>query len=311
MVVNLSTTICGVKLRNPTVLPAGILGVTAASLRRIALSGAGAVTTKSIGPEKREGHRNPVVVEVEGGLLNAVGLSCPSLDESIEFLREAVETTKAPVIASFYGRSVEEFGVVAQRISEARPALIEANISCPNIEDEFGKPFALDCGLAAKVTETVKDNSRIPLIVKLSPNVPDIKAIAEAVEEAGADAISAINTLGPGMKINIWNAMPVLSHKVGGLSGPAVKSIAVRCVYDIYESVDIPVIGVGGVSAPEDVVEMLMAGASAVGVGTAVWKEGEGIFKKISAGLKDFMEKEGYQSIDELVGLAHREECAP
>ena len=302
---DISTTLCGVKLKNPTVLPAGILGVTAASLARAASSGAGAVTTKSIGPEKRAGHRNPVVVEVEGGLLNAVGLSCPSLDESVESLKKSVKESSAPVIASFYGHTIEEFGLVAERISAAKPALIEANISCPNIEDEFGKPFATDPVLAAKVVLEIKNKSKFPLIVKLSPNVADIKLIAKSVEEAGADAIAAINTLGPGMYIDVKTRKPVLTNKRGGMSGPATKPIAVRCVYDIYEIVDIPIVGMGGVSSSEDAVEMMLAGATAVGVGTAVWKEGLDVFGKIAAGLNSYMKENKMKKIAELIGAAH------
>ncbi|MFZ2456511.1 MAG: dihydroorotate dehydrogenase [Candidatus Altiarchaeia archaeon] len=302
---DLSTDICGVRLKNPTVLPAGILGVTAASLAAVSSSGAGAVTTKSIGPEKRAGHINPVVVEVNGSLLNAVGLSCPSLDESIESLKKAVKEAKTPVIASFYGRTVEEFGMVAERISEAKPALIEANISCPNIEDDFGKPFGTSCVLAAKVVAGIKNKSRIPLIVKLSPNVSDIKGIASAVEEAGADCIAAINTVGPGMYIDVASAAPVLSNRAGGMSGPAIRPIAVRCVYDIYETVDIPILGMGGVSSGRDATEMLMAGASAVGIGTAVWKNGLGVFSNVCRELEALMKTNGYASLKELIGIIH------
>jgi dihydroorotate dehydrogenase (NAD+) catalytic subunit len=302
---DISTTVCGVKLKNPTVLPAGILGVTASSLVRVASSGAGAVTTKSIGPEKREGHRNPVVVEVEGGLLNAVGLSCPSLEESVESLKTSVKESKAPVIASFYGRTVKEYGLVAKKISEAKPAFIEANISCPNMEDELGKPFSTDSNLAAEITSLVKSKSKIPLIVKLTPNVSDIKSIATAVELAGADAIAAINTVGPGMAIDICSGKPVLTHRRGGMSGPAIKPVAVRCVYDIYETVDIPIIGMGGIGSWRDAVEIMMAGASAVGIGTAVWKEGIDVFAQVSSGLKTFMEENNYKDLSEIIGLAH------
>jgi dihydroorotate dehydrogenase (NAD+) catalytic subunit len=304
--IDLSTEICGVRFRNPTVLPAGILGVTSASLIAVSSFGAGAVTTKSIGPEKRAGHNNPVVVEVDGSLLNAVGLSCPSLDESVESLKKAVKDAKVPVIASFYGRTVEEFGSVAERISEAKPALIEANISCPNIEDDYGKPFGTSCDLAAKVTSMIKEKSRIPLIVKLSPNVSDIKGIASAVEGAGADCIAAINTVGPGMYIDIASCKPVLSNRTGGMSGPAIRPIAVRCVYDISGTVDIPVIGMGGVSSGRDAVEMLFAGASAVGIGTAVWKKGPGVFGQVCAELEKYMKANGYASLKELIGTVHQ-----
>ncbi len=303
--VDLSASLSGIRFKNPTVLPAGILGVTASSLARAASMGAGAVTTKSVGPERREGHKNPVVVEVDGSLLNAVGLSCPGLDESVEELKKAVKAAHVPLIASFYGRTVEEFGLVAERISEAKPDFIEANISCPNIEDEYGKPFGTSCELAAKVVSEVKDVSRIPLIVKLTPNVSDIKSIALSVEEAGADCISAVNTVGPGMYIDVRSAKPVLSNRAGGLSGPAIRPIAVRCVYDIYEVVDVPIIGMGGVSSGRDVAEMLLAGASAVGIGTAVWKRGVGVFKEVCSELEKVMDERGDGSLSDLIGKAH------
>ncbi|MBN2251429.1 MAG: dihydroorotate dehydrogenase [Candidatus Altiarchaeota archaeon] len=302
---DISTSICGVRMGNPTVLAAGILGVTAASLARAAAEGAGAVTTKSIGPVKREGHANPVVVDVGCGLLNAVGLSCPMLDESLQELSLAKKQLKAPVIASFYGRNVEEFGTVAEKISAAKPDLLEANISCPNIEDEFGKPFSADPCIAGRVTERIKEATKIPLIVKLTPNVSDIKKIALSVEESGADCIAAINTLGPGMAIDVDSGKPVLSNKVGGLSGPAIKPIAVRCVYDISETVEIPVIGIGGIQEPSDVVEMLMAGASAVGVGTAVWGKGCGVFRELCAGLLGYMEEKGHRNLEDIIYKAH------
>ncbi|MBN2013832.1 MAG: dihydroorotate dehydrogenase [Candidatus Altiarchaeota archaeon] len=303
--VDISTSLLGVRLRNPTVLASGILGVTASSLKRVAEAGAGAVTMKSIGPERREGHPTPVVVEVTSGLLNAVGLSCPSPDESLEELRKAVKEIKAPVIASFYGRTVKEFGEVAERISEAKPAFIEANISCPNMESEYGKPFGTDPEVTGKITEKVKNKTRIPLIVKLTPNVLDIASIAKAAESAGADIISAINSYGPGMAINIETAKPILSNKFGGMSGSAIKPLAVRCVYEIYEAVNIPIIGVGGIQTGRDAVEMMMAGATAVGVGTAVMNRDLKVFSEICGELEGFMEEWGYSKIDELRGKAH------
>lgn len=302
---DISTKICSVRLRNPTVLPAGILGVTAASLIRVERSGAGAVTTKSIGPVKRAGHKNPVVVEIGDSILNAVGLSCPNLDESIDELKKILKKSSIPVIASFYGRTIEEFGEVAGKISEVKPDFLEANISCPNTEDEFGKPFGTNATLAAKITETLKDSTKIPLIVKLTPNVPDIKEIARSVEEAGADCISAINTLGPGMVIDIETGKPVLSNKFGGISGPLIKPVAIRCVYEIYETVEIPIIGIGGIKNGNDAVEMIMAGASAVGIGTAIWKRGIDVFDKVCKELEEFMQLHNYSNLDKLIGNAH------
>lgn len=302
--IDLSTSICKTRLKNPTVLASGILGVTASSLIRVARSGAGAVTTKSIGPEKREGHRNPVIAVLDNGMLNAVGLSCPDMDEAIEELRNAVKNSNVPVIASIYGRTISEFGEVAEKVSEANPDFIEVNISCPNVEDEFGKSFGYNPETSAKVVESVRNKTKIPLIVKLTPNVFDIKTIANAVEGAGADAISAINTI-PGMLINIETGKPVLSNKTGGLSGPAIKPIAIRCVYEIYETVEIPIIGIGGIQTGRDAIEMMMAGANAVGIGTGVMNRGIGIFRDVCDEIEEFMKNNNYSKIEELVGKAH------
>lgn len=302
---DISTSLAGVRLRNPTVLVSGILGITSSSLIRVANSGAGAITTKSIGPVRREGHKNPVIVEVPCGILNSVGLACPSLDESLDELKETMKRVNTPVIASFYGRTVGEFGEMAEKISEAKPDFLEANISCPNIENEFGKPFGTEPEMSARVTEVIKDSTKIPLIVKLTPNVSDIKVIAKAVESSGADVISAINSYGPGMVINIETASPVLSNKFGGLSGPAIRPIAVRCVYEIYETVEVPIIGIGGIQTGRDAIEMLMAGASAVGIGTGIMERDIKIFSEICEEIRGFMKSEGYSRLNELIGKAH------
>lgn len=302
---NISTRLCGIKLENPTVLASGILGTTGASLVNVAKHGAGAVTSKSIGLEERAGHPNPVLVEWEKGFINAVGLSNQGVDESIEEIRYAVKHSSSPVIASIFGATVKDFGIIAKLISKAKPKAIEVNISCPNVEAEFGKPFGTDAAISAKVTRIVKKNTSIPVIVKLSPNVPNIKLIALAIEKAGADAISAINTVGPGMVINIETAKPILANKVGGVSGPAIRPIAVRCVYDIYSVVKIPIIGIGGVTYGRDAIEMFMAGASAVGIGTAVYYRGIDVFRKVSEEIKEFMLKNGYGSLKEIIGRVH------
>jgi len=304
--VSINTNICGIKLKNPTILASGILGVTASSLKRVADSGAGAVTIKSIGPEKRLGHKNPVVVEVPYGLLNSVGLPTPGPEEAVEELKRAMSMMDIPIIASFYGRTMSEFKEMAKKISAVNPDFLELNISCPNVEDACGKPFSTDPDTAANVTEIVKNVTEIPLIVKLSPNVSDIKSIAKSVENAGADAISAINTM-PSMKIDIETGKPILSNKTGGLSGPAIKPIAVRCVYEITSVVEIPVIGIGGITTAEDAIEMMMAGASAVGIGTAIMYKDLKVFKEITNGIKNFMKSRRYKRLDEIIRIAHRE----
>lgn len=302
----LETELAGVKLQNPTVLASGILGVTGASLARVAKhDGAGAVTTKSVSLKERKGHPTPVLITYEHGMLNAVGLSNPGIDEFIPEIEYAVKNAGAPVIASIFGSKITEFGEIAKKVSAANPHLIEVNISCPNVEDEFGRPFACDPGIAGVVTRTVKKSTKIPVFIKLSPNVSNIGEIAKSVQDAGADGITAINTVGPGMAINIEARKPILSNKSGGVSGPGIKPIAVKAVYDIYKSVKIPIIGTGGISNGRDAIEIIMAGASAVGVGSAVYYRGPEVFSAICEEMQEFMDKEGFKSIKEMRGIAH------
>ena len=306
---DLSVELCGVRLRNPLVLAAGILGTGAQLLARVAESGAGMVTTKSCGPLPREGHPNPTVLDWGHGLINAVGLANPGIEEEVKIIRRAralLEPVGVPLVASVFAETMEGFAEVARKVGEARPDFIELNISCPNVSAEFGRPFASDAADAAWVTAAVKDVTSIPIIVKLSPNVIDIAAIASSVERAGADAIAAVNTVGPGMIIDIYSGQPILANKVGGISGPAIRPIAVRCVYDIYQAVKVPIIGIGGVSEARDALEMVMAGATVVGVGSAVHYRGVKVFQAILDEMRALMREEGYASLYELRGIAHR-----
>jgi len=306
---DLSVELCGVRLRNPLVLAAGILGTGAELLARVAESGAGMVTTKSCGPLPREGHPNPTVLDWGHGLINAVGLANPGIEEEVKIIcraRTLLEPLGIPLVASVFAETVEGFAEVARKVGEARPDFIELNISCPNVSAEFGRPFASDAADAAWITAAVKEVTSIPIIVKLSPNVIDIAAIASSVEQAGADAIAAINTVGPGMIIDIYSGQPILANKVGGISGPAIRPIAVRCVYDIYQAMKVPIIGIGGVSEARDALEMVMAGATAVGVGSAVHYRGVEVFQAILDEMRAFMREEGYASLYELRGIAHR-----
>ncbi len=294
------------RLRNPVVLASGILGTSADVLERVARAGAGAVTAKSCGPTPRTGHPNPVAVDWGHGLINAIGLTNPGAEEEARMLAEArarLEPLGVPLIASIFAGTVAEFGDVARIIAAARPHLIEVNISCPNVADEFGTPFAATCESAAAVTEAVKRAAGdIPISIKLAPNVPNIGRIAAAVVEAGADAITAINTM-PGMLIDAEAGRPVLSNRMGGVSGPALKPIALRCVYEIARAVRVPIIGTGGVTTGRDAAEMLMAGATAVGVGSAVWTRGVEALGEIAAELAAFMAQEGYPTLATMRGL--------
>lgn len=295
-------------LRNPVVLASGIIGTSAALLRRAAEAGAGAVTAKSCGPEPRAGHPNPIALDWGGGLINAVGLTNPGAEAEAELLaraRAALEPLGVPLIASIFAGTEEGFARVARTVAAARPHLIELNISCPNVGDELGTPFAATCDGAAAVTAAVRAAVTEPITVKLAPNVPDIGRIAAAAVEAGADAITAINTM-PGMIIDAEAGRPVLSNRVGGLSGPALKPVALRCVYEIAQAVRVPIIGTGGVLTGRDAAEMLMAGATAVGVGSAVWYRGVPALGQIAGELAAFMKREGYADLEELRGLVHR-----
>lgn len=305
---DLSVSLCGIPLRNPLVLASGILGTSAELLERVARCGAGAVTSKSCGPTPRAGHPNPTVLAWGHGLINAVGLSNPGADEEARILRDAkarLAPLGVPLIASIFAETVQGFGEVARKVAEAAPDFIEVNISCPNVEAEFGRPFAADARDAAAVTAVVRRAVSLPVIVKLSPNVPDIAAIARAVESEGADAISAINTLGPGMVIDTDSGKPILANRTGGVSGPAIRPIAVRCVYDVSRAVRVPVIGIGGVACGRDAAEMIMAGATAVGIGTAVYDRGPEVFAAIAEELLAFMATHGYTAVSQMRGLAH------
>jgi len=306
MMLSLKCELAGLKLKNPTILASGIMGLSTGTLKTAVEGGAGAVILKSCGLTAREGNKNPTVVELDNMLLNSMGLPNPGLDE----LGADIKDSKAlgvPVIASVFGENPAEFSEAAQKAESFGADAVELNISCPNISD--GEVLADSIGknpdLSAEVTKTVKGKAKIPIIVKLTPNVSDITEIAKACEKAGADALSAINTLGPGMVIDVDARAPVLAGVFGGVSGPAVKPIAVACVYKIYEAVKIPVIGMGGIISCQDALEFILAGASAVAVGTGIMYRGTDIFKKITDEMTEYMKENKTESIGELVGAAH------
>jgi dihydroorotate dehydrogenase (NAD+) catalytic subunit len=307
MTIDLSTTLCTVHLPNPTILASGVLGLSHAVLARVARSGAGAVTTKSCSLKPRAGHHNPVVLDWGPGLINAVGLSNPGVEvmvEEIQTAKEQLGPLGVPIIASIFAETIYDFGTMARFISEAEPDLIEVNISCPNVDARYLQMFAADPYVAAQVTHRVKLNTGTPVLVKLSPNVTDLVEVAKAVVEAGADGITAINTLGPGIILDIETCRPVLSHGTGGVSGPAMRPIAVRCVRDICRAVDVPVVAVGGVTTGRDVVEMILVGATAVGIGSAIASRGMEVFQKTCDDLQDYMERHGYGGLEAFRGKA-------
>jgi len=302
---DLSTTIGGIKLANPLVLASGILGTTRALLRRVALAGAGAVTIKSISLEPRDGHPNPTVITFEAGMMNAVGYSNPGLEVALKEFAD-LSDVPAPVIASVIGRTPDEFKAVAERMAALPFAAIELPLSCPHTPGYGtlagqGSPEATEA-----ITRAVRGVTEKPIFVKVSPNIQALGEACRAAESAGADAITAVNTLGPGMAINIEARRPVLAFGMGGVSGPALRPVALRCVYDIYRAVKIPIIGTGGVSTGRHAIEMLMAGATAVGLGTAVYIDGPEAFGRIASEIEDWMSRHDVSCVRDLIGVVHR-----
>ncbi|MDD3862152.1 MAG: dihydroorotate dehydrogenase [Candidatus Gracilibacteria bacterium] len=300
---NLEINFCGVKFGNPTVLASGVLGVTAASLRNVVRNGAGGVTTKSIWLTEHPGHKNPTMFGTEHYFMNAVGLSDAGFEKAeTETFPEYMKKKPAPIIANIVAYKLAEFGVLAEKIDKLNPDIIEVNISCPNVEDEFGKPFACSVVDAAGVTKVVRAMTKKPLIVKLSPNVSNIGEIAKACASEGADGFCAINTVGPGLAIDIDLRMPILANKVGGVSGPAIKPIAVKCVHDVYKATGLPIIGTGGVTTGRDAIEIMMAGARLVGMGTMVYYREVSGFKKVVKEMNEWCEANGVKNIEEIIG---------
>jgi dihydroorotate dehydrogenase (NAD+) catalytic subunit len=300
----LEVEILNMKLKNPVMLAAGVLGSTASSLNWAARNGAGGVVTKSFSLEQNKGYPNPTTVEVRGGIINAIGLSNPGV-EAFKVELERIDK-KVPTVASLYGSSAEEFSLVARAVEDMVNAL-ELNVSCPHAMTGCGASIGQDPDLTAEIVRKVKQTVKIPVIVKLTPNVTDIVEIAMAAEKAGGDGLTLINSLGPGMCIDLETARPVLSNRFGGMSGPAIKPIALRCVYQVHEAVKVPIIGVGGIMDYADVVEFLYAGAHCVQVGTAVMYQGLEVFSRIANGLESFMRDKEFKGVEEMVGLAHQE----
>jgi len=292
----------GVNLPNPTMNASGCVGTTAASLKRLAKFGAGALCTKSISLVPHLGNLGPVVAEVPGGILNCIGGTNPGSDEYVEEIRILLKEIDIPVIASVEASAGYEEAV--KMASEIEVSVIEMNISCAHrAHGVIGK----NPDLTEKVTRIAKENSKsIPLFMKLTPNVNDIAEVAKAAERGGADGIVAINSLGPGMVIDTETARPLLGGPggKGGFTGPALRTIAVRCVADIARAVDIPIIGVGGISSGNDALELLMAGARAVQIGTALMYEGLGVFTKVNDEIATFMKRKSFKKLDEIVGLS-------
>jgi len=304
--IDLSVTFCGVEFRNPLVLASGILGITASSFHNVVKHGAGGVTTKSLWLHEHRGHPNPVMIANEHYMLNAVGVPDAGIEKAKVELAEYNKKKKAPIIANIIAGKKADYGEIAEEIVKLSPDIIEVNISCPNVEDEFGKPFACSRDDAASVTREVRRRSgRVPVIVKLSPNVTDILEIARSVAQAGADGFCCINTLGPGLAIDLEMAQPILANRVGGISGPAIKPLAVRIVHDVWRATKLPIIGTGGVNTGRDAIEMMMAGATLVGVGTAVYYRTVAAFGLITKEIEKWLKDQKISKLRGIIGRVH------
>jgi len=237
-------------------------------------------------------------------MLNAMGLPNSGVRNFVEEIRELKRGgVDVPIIVSVYGFSSEEFAEVSSLAAKAGADALELNVSCPHVK-ETGSEIGQSPSLVAEVVEKVKAAVKKPVLLKLTPNVVDVAEVAKAGVEAGADAITAINTL-RAMKIDVETTQPILSNKMGGLSGPAIKPVAVRCVYEIYEAVDAPVIGCGGITTWRDAVEFMLAGASAVQIGTAIAWKGLGVFKSVTGGIDSYLRRKGFGSVKDIVGSSH------
>jgi len=272
------------------------------SMKRIYNNGAGAIVTKSIGLKTREGYPNPTFVDLDCGILNAMGLPNPGIENFKDEIVE-IKKDKIPVIGSIFGSNSKEFLILAKKMQEFGADAIELNMSCPHAKG-YGLELGSDPKIVEDITLKVKKEIKIPVFVKISPNLMNISEIAKAAEDGKADAIVAINTV-KAMKIDIDLKRPVLANKIGGYSGKAIKPIGVRCVYDIAQNVKIPIIGVGGITSGEDAIEYIMAGATALQVGTGLYNRGINIFGKINKEIIDWMKKNKIEKITDLIGVAN------
>ena len=290
---DLRISFAGLSLKNPVMTASGTFAARESS-EFYDISRLGAVITKGVAAEPWAGNPTPRIAETYGGMLNAVGLQNPGAKAYIEKELPYLAQYDVPVIANLAGHSVEEYVAVTELLNETSVAMYELNISCPNVK-EGGIGFGTDPRMAARVTEAVKRAAKRPVMVKLTPNVTDIAAIAHAVEDAGADAVSLINTL-LGMRIDLKTKRPLLTNGTGGFSGPAVKPVAIRMVYQVRRAVKLPILGLGGIMTGEDAAEFLLAGADAVAVGTAALVNPTAPVDVLE-GLSAFMQREGYRSI--------------
>ena len=296
---NLEVTLAGKKFKNPVTTASGTFGSGAEYEQFVDLAALGAVTTKGVANVPWEGNPTPRVAETYGGMLNAVGLQNPGIDlfckRDIPHLKEK----GASIIVNVCGRSTSDYVEVVERLADEPVDLLEINVSCPNVK-EGGIAFGQNPDALYEITKAIKAKAKQPIVMKLSPNVTDITEMAKAAVDAGSDALSLINTL-TGMKIDIERRDFVLANKTGGMSGPAIKPVAVRMVYQVANAVDVPIIGMGGISTAEDALEFIMAGATAVSVGTANFINPATTLEVVD-GIKTYMERHQINDINELIG---------
>ena len=299
---NMSVNIAGVEWKNPVTVASGTFGSGAEYSEFTDLNKLGAVTTKGVANVPWAGNPTPRVAEVYGGMLNAVGLQNPGIDlfcqRDIPFLKKY----DTRIVVNVCGHSTEEYVAVVERLADEPVDMLEINISCPNVK-EGGIAFGQDPRAVEAITKEMKRHAKQPVIMKLSPNVTDITEMAKAAEAGGADALSLINTI-TGMKIDINRQKFVLANKTGGMSGPAIHPVAVRMVYQTYHAVNIPIIGMGGIMDANDAIEMILAGATAVSVGTANFTDPRAA-EKVVAGIEEYMKKYNVADIKDLVGAVH------
>lgn len=298
---DISTQVGAIKLERPTMLASGILGISLDVFTRLYKEGAGALVTKSLSKEPWEGYANPTLIGVKAGYLNAVGLSNPGAP----YFAKMISSNKTiPIIVSLVGSVEKDFAFMIKQFENVKILGYELNLSCPHVA-KVGLEVGDDPELVHKIVKSVKSHSKVPVIAKVGLGSSDYLETVRVACEAGIDAITAINTV-RAMAIDVETTRPILSNKIGGLSGPAIKPIAVRCVYEISSKFDIPIIGCGGVSSWEDAIEFILAGSSAVQIGSALGDKWIGVFSEINNGISKYMEKKGFTKIKEMVGIAKR-----
>lgn len=299
---SLAVSIAGLSMQNPTMLASGIMGETGPSLAKMAEWGAGALVTKSIGIEPRKGYPNPTLVELPFGYLNCMGLPNPGIED---FEEEMFVATRAgiPIVGSIFGSNEDDFAMLSGRMEDYGASALELNLSCPHAEG-YGMELGTDPDLIRGIVSSVKESVDIPVFTKLTPNTEKIVEVGMAVQDGNGDGVVAINTV-KAMFINVEMRKPVLSNITGGLSGPAIRPIGVRCVYELYQALEIPIIGVGGIENWRDALEYVMAGANAVQIGSSLGRKGLDTFTEILGGIESYMSIYGFKSIKEMVGIAH------